>query len=84
MSESMNNFFIEKVEEIRRNFPDQKMSPMEILRKLIPEPTSTFELKEISIKRTKEYLDNLKPTNTVGFDRITSRVFKMSSPLFLS
>ena len=78
ISELMQNFFIEKINMIKETFVPATVDPIYLLSKLIPKPDTEFKLKEITIKETKDIIRTMKNTNTVGFDRISSRVLKLS------
>ena len=81
IADHMNEFFINKVEETRDNFEEPKITAIDILKKLIQKPETKFKLKETTIEKTKEYIGDLKCSNTTGFDMVTSRVLKLSAPI---
>ena len=81
LAEILNNHFIETVKTTREEFPDPRMSPIEILEKTMPRPDTTLKIKETTVEKTRKYINESKSTNTLRFDRITSRIIKMSAPI---
>ena len=47
----------------------------------MPKSKTTFILEETTVERTGEYIDKLKLSNTVGYDRIMSRTIKMAKSI---
>ena len=77
LAETLNQFFNEKIRKIRKEIPETNQDPMELVRKLIPKKESRFKMKEINVQRTYEIIENMKSSNTCGFDNISSRTIKM-------
>ena len=73
----MNDHYIDKVEKIRAEFTPGNVDPIELLSKLTPKPSSSFSLKMASPDEIKKIIEQSKPTNTVGYDRISSRMIKL-------
>ena len=71
-----NNFFISKVENIRRLFTESIVTPLEILRELIPRVEEDFSIEPITIKQTIKIIDSLKNSNSTGHDDINNRLLK--------
>ena len=76
ISNMMNNFFMEKIEKIRKNFGERRNSNLSYLELLIGKPNTQFHLPEITIKETYEIITNMKTTNSSGFDNTNSRIIK--------
>ena len=53
------------------------IDPIVTLGKLIPKPTSTFELHPVTIQDTYDVISDMSATNARGFDFINSRTLKM-------
>ena len=70
-------FYIRKIEEKRKTFTPATVSPVEILKKLIPESKEDFKLPMITIKDTERIIKNMKNSNTTRPDCISSRILKM-------
>ena len=73
--------FINKIIQIRNNFKPPHMDPIYLLKRLIVKPLSQLKLKEITLEETKKIIKAMKASNTVGFDRISSKVLKLSLDL---
>ena len=73
--------FINKIIQIRNKFKPPHMDPIYLLKRLIVKPLSQFKLKEITLEVTKKIIKAMKASNTVGFDRISSKVLKLSLDL---
>ena len=69
-------FFHHKIDKIRKSFVASNISPIQILQKLIPRKQLKFILKEISLERIYEIINNMKTSNTCYFNGISSAVMK--------
>ena len=69
-----NNFFIEKIKDIRRHFFITDNDPIEILKKLKPRNENTFSIPFITINETQKYIKELKSSNSTGYDDINSKI----------
>ena len=78
IAQKMCKFFIKKVMKIREKFTKPSMDPIRLLRILIPRPKSEFHMEEITIEETRKIIMAMKNTNTVGFDRISAKILKLS------
>ena len=60
-----NNYFISKVEKIRRGFTEENITPIEILEKLIPKKVNitNFHIPPITINQTIEIINKLPNSN---------------------
>ena len=69
-----NNYFIEKIKTIRRNFISTENDPLEILKKLKPRNENNFNIPYITIYQAKNYIKELKSSNSTGYDNINSKI----------
>ena len=76
ISNIANNYFISKVEKIRRNFKRDNISPIEILENLIPKSNTTFHIPPITIAQTIEIVDKIPNSSTTGHDDINNEFIK--------
>ena len=76
ISNLMCNFFITKINDIRKSFTSNNITPMQILKELLPENKNNFILPEITIKEMNELIKKLKPTHSRGHDQITYNIIK--------
>ena len=72
-----NNYFKEKVRKIREKFTSEKITPIDILAKLIPRNKNDFILPLITLEKMHKLIDAIKPTNARGHDNVTNRILKM-------
>ena len=63
--------------KIRENFKIPPFDPVYLLSKLVTKPPLSFQLKEITLTQTRQYIKKLKSSNTAGFDKINSRILKL-------
>ena len=70
----MNNFFIQKVKDICKNFDNSGIDPMDILKYLKPRNTNTFSLPLTNVKEVIEYIDALKNSNALGHNQLNSKI----------
>ena len=78
IANSLQDFFIDKIIKIREGFTPPTVAAREILRRISVPPKTRFILREITLEETKECIRSLKSSNTVGFDRVTSRFLKLT------
>ena len=76
IANSFNDFFFSKISKIRSGFSKARISPIEVLEKVIKKPTTTFTLPPITVKQCEFIITNMKSSHSVGFDGITSRMVK--------
>ena len=76
-----NNYFHNKISTIRSKFTTNKyVLPIQILQFLIPKNDNLFHLQPPSISDINKIIKNLKATNSVGSDIITSKIIKKITP----
>ena len=71
-----NNFFIDKIIQIRNGFTTSEVNPIDILSSLIPRCTNEFELPFITIEETKQLIKKFKNPYSVGHDDINNKIIK--------
>ena len=71
-----NEFFIAKINDIRKKFTPSTCDPIKILDTLIPRNKNTFKLPLITVTDTKKIIKKLKNSNSTGHDSISNRVIK--------
>ena len=76
MANTANNFFIQKIEKIRNNFTNEMVSPMDIVKKLIPRVEDNFEIPLITVRQTINLISNTKNSNSTGYDDINNKFIK--------
>ena len=71
-----NNFFIEKISNLRDKFTTLHVDPIKILGFLIPKTKSNFKLKPITLAETNKLISKAKSSNSLGSDIISMKVIK--------
>ena len=69
-----NQFFTDKINEIRSKFYQPSCKPIEILEQLIPRNKNEMVIPLITISQVVEIIKNLPETNSTGFDDITNSI----------
>ena len=69
-----NNYFIEKIKNIRRKFTVTNNDPIEILKILKPGNENSFSIPFITINQTKNFIKELKSSNSTGYDDLNSKI----------
>ena len=76
LANMFNKFFIDKIEIIRKSFTDSPVDPILLLSLLIPKKPARFHLPEITLDETINIILQMKASNGVGFDNISSNIIK--------
>ena len=71
-----NNYFISKIEGLRRTFFDDIVTPMEIVRALCPRVEDNFDIPLITVGQTLDLLLKTKSSNSTGYDDLNSKFMK--------
>ena len=78
LSKCMNEFFINKVRNLRANIPACRKDPFERLQSLMANRNCVFSFKAVHPDEVKKVIDNLKNSKTCGVDNIDSFVIKLA------
>ena len=82
ISNISNNYFIQKIKNIRKTFTQSDNDPLEILKILKPRNKNEFKIPFITIGETKKIIKELKSSNSTGYDDINSKILKIFQMLF--
>jgi hypothetical protein len=74
----MNEFFVNKVRNLRANIPTCRKDPLERLQSLMANRNCVFSFKAVHPDEVKKVIDNLKNSKTCGVDNIDSFVIKLA------
>ena len=74
ISNDINEFFVKKIENIRKNIKSHNFQAIDFLKKFIPKPNKSFSLKAPSVARIKGIISKLKSSNASGFDNISIKI----------
>ena len=78
MADAQNEYYINKVREIRRNMPRQKKDPLETVRKIMANKNPTFSLSAISPDEVDKIIKNLKNSKSCGVDNLDTYILKLT------
>ena len=88
ISNIMNNFFIQKIKNIRKEFLNNKIDPLLFLKNLKPKVKNKFTLPYTNVNEVKQYINELKNSNATGHDLFNSKMLKKmqkyTSPTYYS
>ena len=73
----MNNFYINKVQDIRANLPEANVDPLQELKKQMENSELKFQLKPVHPDLISEIISNLRNSKSAGFDNIDTKVLKL-------
>ena len=63
-----NRHYIDKIDKIRNNFKQHRLTHIDLLKMIILQPTSTFRLPYITLEQTIKLIQNMKTSNKTGHD----------------
>ena len=73
----MNSFFINKVQNLRQNLPQNPGDPLHLVQKLMRNRTCNFSLKAVHPDAVLKILGKLKGSSSTGIDDIDSNTLKL-------
>ena len=76
---SMNNFFINKVRELRARIPNTESDPLEKMREVFRNRNCTLGLRPVTPDEVSKIISNLKNSKSTGSDFISTWVVKLVS-----
>ena len=78
MAQQMNNFFISKIENIRKSFTTSQTDPAEGLKKLVEGKNlnDTLEIHTVSRYELSKIIKSMRPTKSHGIDGISIKLLK--------
>ena len=82
IAETMNNYFISKIRDIRKDFNDKDNKAMELLENMIEKPKTSFDLQPVKVHQVYEIIDKAKRSNSTGHDSISMNVVKECPQFF--
>ena len=74
----MNDFFVQKVKDLRRKIPACRMNPLDRVSELMRERSCSFSIKTVHPDAVADIIKNLKNSKTCGVDNIDSFVLKLA------
>jgi hypothetical protein len=79
IADCMNNFFVNKVNDLRARIPPCRNSPLDRVRKLMEKRTCKFELQTVHPDVISEVIKNMKSSKSCGIDFIDSYILKLAT-----
>ena len=83
IADAQNEFFIEKVEQIRANLPQPLSDPLSKLRSLMTGRQCSFKLSMVNPDQVDSIISSLNNTTAFGFDQIDTSIIKLVKPEIL-
>ena len=77
LADSMNSFFVGKVNGLRANLPPSRGDPLEPLRSVMSNRTCQFRLKSVHPEDVLKIVKELKNTKSTGLDDIDATTLKL-------
>ena len=74
----MNTFFVDKVENLRRNIPISNLNPLDQVRNLMQRRTCSFGLLPVHPDDIYKIINKLKSSKSCGIDNIDSYILKLA------
>ena len=76
-----NEYFINKINNLRKTFTWSPVRPMEILNILIPRCKNTFIIPPITIDQMNHMIRGLKNSSSTGYDSVNNKIIKKINKL---
>ena len=73
----MNSFFIKKVQNLRKNLPENPGNPLQLLEAIMQNRSCSFKLAPVHPDTVLKIISNLKKSSACGTDEISSSVLKL-------
>ena len=74
----MNNFFVTKVQNLRRNIPISNLNPLDLVRKLMQRRECSLNLQPVHPDVISKIIDKMKSSKSCGIDNIDSYIIKLA------
>ena len=78
MADVQNEYYINKVCEIRMNMPRQKYDPLTTVRRLMTGRTASFSISAVSPDEVDKIIRNLKNSKSSGVDDLDTYIIKLT------
>ena len=77
IADSQNNYFIQKIEEIRTNMLPPLSDPLSLLRRLMMRRTCSFGLVAVPPEQVEKIISSLSNSSAFGLDQIDTSIVKL-------
>ena len=73
----MNNFFVDKIRNLRMNLPPSCLNPVDLVTSLMHNRTCSFHLQPVHPDQISKIIDKMKSSKSCGIDTIDSSIIKL-------
>ena len=80
LADTMNRFFIDKVNRLRAGIPPSNMDPLATTREVMHERECVFSMKPVSPDQVMDIIKHLKNSKSTGMDTIDTYIIKLVAP----
>ena len=74
----MNNFFINKIRNLRMNLPNSNLNPVDLVRSLMYRRTCNFNIRPVHPDEISKIIGRMKSSKSCGVDTIDSYIIKLA------
>ena len=78
LAKIMNNFFVNKIRNLRMNLPASNVNPLDLVKTLMQGRTSSFGFQPVHPSVISKIIDRMKSSKSCGIDNIDSFVIKLA------
>ena len=83
LADAQNEFFLSKIDIIRRNLPPPSCDPLQTLKKIMNGRTCNFSLSPAHPEEVKKVVKNLSNSSSFGLDLLDTSIIKLVLPQIL-
>ena len=76
----MNDFYVNKIKDIRSAFSKPLIDPIEILENVSPPSDKIFKMPLITPDQTKKLILGQKNSSSTGYDAISNKIIRKIAP----
>ena len=76
----MNDFYVNKIKDIRSSFTTPSVDPLQILESISPACQNRFKIPYITTSETKALILNQKNSSSTGYDSISNKILRKIAP----
>ena len=78
LAKIMNNYFIDKNQNIRMNLPNSNLNPVDLVKSLMHNRTCTFNIQPVHPDEISNIINKMKYSKLCGIDTIDSSIIKLA------
>ena len=77
IANSQNEFFVEKINNIKAELPPAQIDPLGLLRKLMKNRKCTFQMKSVTLEDVEKIINSLSNSSAFGLDNLDTQIIKL-------